>query len=672
MIRQELKELYLDKRISNISYQLSKQLSEFETGDLNKELSALVTSVVATALEQGNVCVDLKKLHSLNGKKLTDLIPDCVEDDSLSREKVVSLSCVCESSDVIDKPLVIFGDLLYLNRSYSDEVAVSLLFGDNKLVDVDLKAAQATLSDLFNRPYSYLLDAILDGKKDLDTCYDILNVHCRDGLNDSKISSILDNAKSLGDLKALDELIPSKSIIDWQKVAVSTALVNRVAIISGGPGTGKTTTVCKLLAALIQLSLSGNDSKIAPIIKIAAPTGKAAARLTESISNTLASIDLDESVKKAIPTESSTLHRLLGATYGKSDYRFNKNNKLNLDILVVDEASMVDLKMMSRVSAALPTHARLILLGDKDQLSSVDAGSVLGDICDFYDQGQSDLLISQINEMTGFSLPQTGEPQSVADKICILQKSYRFHANSGIGVLAKNVNLGYFNKAISTFDLEFDDIQFHELNEANYSMLLSEITNAYHPYLEAVVRGDIQEALNCFNKSRLLCAVRKGDFGTEKNNQNIENLLTKQQKITPSHQAIWYSGRPIMITRNDYGLGLHNGDIGITMLDTDGSMKVYFEMQDGTVKGFLTSRIPDHELAYCMTTHKSQGSEFEHTYILMPPNQTQVSTRELIYTGITRAKKKLSLFLTKESFINSIKTKTLRNSGLKLHLKKEM
>lgn len=662
-------ELHRDGNISDVSYQLGINLAQYEDREQDKQLCALITACLVSAMEQGNVCINITDIPEigLTGKvKIAELYG--VNLPSFTPEQVLSIKCISEPNSRKNTPFILDEDLLYTKRSYNDETIVSRAFGGSGLVDVDVEKCNKTLSRLFNRPYEHLWKALQNNANSpLETCFDTMNVIDKKSIDVERTLSVLRNAKQSNDLQQLDDLIPDTAILDWQKVAVATALVNRFSIISGGPGTGKTTTVCKLLAALCMLS---GDS-VYPVIKIAAPTGKAAARLTESITQTVGGLGLDEQTLSAIPTESSTIHRLLGATYGKSDYRFNKNNKLNVDILVVDEASMVDLSMMAKIVQALPDHARLILLGDKDQLSSVDAGSVLGDICSFNESGQGKELITIVNNLTNFLVPSLGSAGGVADKICILKKSYRFHSKSGIGVLANAVNKGYFNKASSALeDGMHDDIHFTNLDDQTYPNLITQICQSYEDFINHANNSDPELALASFSKARLLCAVRDTDFGVKKNNLVIEKTLVRDKKIDDPKQGIWYVGRPIMIIRNDYGLGLHNGDVGITMHDSDGTLKVFFEMQDGSIKGFLTSRIPDHELAYCMTIHKSQGSEFDHTYILVPPTRSKVLTRELIYTAITRAKKQLTLYATQESFTHSIKSTTTRHSGLKKQLEK--
>lgn len=387
--------------------------------------------------------------------------------------------------------------------------------------------------------------------------------------------------------------------------------------------------------------------------------------MTESIGQAVQSIGLAPEVKEAIPTDASTLHRLLGYIPNQVDFRHNKSNPLHLDVLVVDEASMVDLPMMARLLDAVPEHARVILLGDKDQLASVEAGAVLGDICQFTKMGYSQNQAQQLSQLTGFNLSAQLHNNAVADSLCMLQKSYRFDARSGIGQLAKAINEGSKFKVEAVWAKGFSDIRFHDLSNDSYNAMITMMVNGYRSYLGHIHAGDKPEiVLKAFSKIQLLCAMREGDFGVVGLNQRIEKALKKSDLI-PHGDEIWYSGRPVMVTQNDYGVGLYNGDIGIAMSDPiDQRLRVYFDMPDGSIRGVLPSQLPEHETVYAMTIHKSQGSEFEHTVLALPAEFSPILTRELIYTGVTRAKKKLDLFATEKVVARGVMIKTQRNSGL--------
>ncbi|CAI0963619.1 Exodeoxyribonuclease V alpha chain [Serratia proteamaculans] len=452
---------------------------------------------------------------------------------------------------------------------------------------------------------------------------------------------------------------------DWQKIAAAVAATRRIAVISGGPGTGKTTTVAKLLAALVQLA-EGRRLRI----QLAAPTGKAAARLTESLGSAGKQLALTPEQRALFPTEASTLHRLLGAQPNSQRMRYHSGNRLHLDVLVVDEASMVDLPMMARLIAALPAQARVIFLGDRDQLASVEAGAVLGDICRFAEQGYSVARAEQLSRLTGCLLKgESAQAEAaVRDSLCLLRKSYRFDANSGIGQLASAVNTGNGKLALAALDGRFSDVSGYPLAETqDYQALLDACVTGYRDYLQQVVAGaDAVAVLAAFGRFQVLCALREGPFGIAGLNERIETGLQRAGLIQrkPGAAGRWYSGRPVMIGRNDSALGLFNGDIGIALRDETGELRVHFQLPDGSIKSVQPSRLPAHETAYAMTVHKSQGSEFDHTVLVLPNHFLPVLTRELVYTAITRARRQLSLYAIDAVLMRAIRTPTQRRSGL--------
>ncbi|EOI7398035.1 exodeoxyribonuclease V subunit alpha [Yersinia enterocolitica] len=469
----------------------------------------------------------------------------------------------------------------------------------------------------------------------------------------------------------LDRLFgPAENEVDWQKVAAAVAATRRISVISGGPGTGKTTTVAKLLTALIQLS-QGQRLRI----QLAAPTGKAAARLTESLGNAIRQLSLTDDERKLFPDQASTLHRLLGAQPNSQRLRYHRGNPLNLDVLVVDEASMVDLPMMARLIAALPTKAQVIFLGDRDQLASVEAGAVLGDICRFAELGYSEPRAKQLSRLTGCILVGNipiGEVEAdavnVRDSLCLLRKSYRFDEKSGIGQLALAVNAGRYRDALTVFNGTYSDIERFSLTDPDdYQVLLEDCAAGYQHYLELAAAGaDAVDVLAAFGRYQLLCALRAGPFGVSGLNERIEQLLHRKRLIerTPGSSGRWYVGRPVMIGLNDSTLGLFNGDIGIALPDPEGELRVHFQLPDGNIKSVQPSRLPSHETAYAMTVHKSQGSEFEHTALVLPNTFMPVLTRELVYTAITRARQRLTLYCSDTVLSHAIRTPTLRVSGL--------
>ncbi|OEF25875.1 exodeoxyribonuclease V subunit alpha [Vibrio rumoiensis] len=676
----------------------------------------------------GHICIDVNKvsIHEMLSLKYWLKIHSKWSDKyatTLMQWQQLDWKAICLKSDLVAnangstaQPLVLDGDRVYMTRYWHYEMKVAAGFLQRAkpvLYSSDKKQAMRnTLDRLFAREYSYLWMAL--SQIDLDNIQDrrramceSLDVEITDNLNWTEIDNALASARCVNDLALLDSLVPMSACLNWQKVAAAVALTRQFSVISGGPGTGKTTTVAKLLAALVTQS---QDEATTPIIKLVAPTGKAAARLTESIGLAIDQLPVDPNIKAKMPRQSSTIHKLLGARANTVQLKHNRLNPLHVDILVVDEASMVDLPMMHRLLDALPKHARLILLGDKDQLASVEAGAILGDICSLSQTEYQAEYAKQLIDITGFqSFQSSTKSNDIADSLCMLRKSYRFHARSGIGKLAKAINEGDVAQVSATWLQGFNDIHLHPLIAPNLQTpqeletaqaeLLGLMVEGYRPYCETIrliksalsqfhaeqAQADLfadidveplskaqmeekaKQVLKAFSQTRLLCAVREGEHGVEGMNRAIEHALTQKKHISPKPGELWYEGRPIMISHNDSALGLHNGDIGICLSDLseeDPRSRVYFEMPDGRIKGVLPSRVPQHETAFAMTIHKSQGSEFAHTVLLLPPKMNRILTRELIYTGVTRAKSRLDLFANPHVLAQGVSIKTLRTSGL--------
>ncbi|MBF0476756.1 MAG: exodeoxyribonuclease V subunit alpha [Deltaproteobacteria bacterium] len=476
----------------------------------------------------------------------------------------------------------------------------------------------------------------------------------------------------------LARLFPTQgSEVDLQKVAAFAAVSKKFCVISGGPGTGKTTTVAKILALLVESSAK-KDLRPA----LAAPTGKAAARLQEAIKLAKQHLNCSDQVKQAIPETASTLHRLLGSLPGSPFFRHNESNLLHLDVLVVDEASMVDLALMSKLLQALHPDTRLILLGDKDQLSSVEAGAVLGEICGCGEPERfSQSFAAAYREICGCRLDRTSSPEVVGqrsqDCIIQLQKSYRFAEDSGIAVVSRAVGNNDADTVVAAFkegkypDLVWADLQ---AGEALPQIVKLDIVKGYRGYLEEVKRlrsqamadstRNLQKIFNLFDEFRILCAVREGPYGVAGLNLLTETLLEEAGLLRRDNK--WYSGRPALIRRNDYNLGLFNGDVGIYLPDmvAGSDSRAVFPGSQGAFRLFHPLRLPVLETVFAMTVHQSQGSEFDEILLILPDQDSPVLTRELLYTAITRARRKVTLWSSEHVLRLAMARATERISGL--------
>ncbi|HIJ56178.1 MAG TPA: exodeoxyribonuclease V subunit alpha [Deltaproteobacteria bacterium] len=454
-----------------------------------------------------------------------------------------------------------------------------------------------------------------------------------------------------------------------QKIAALVAVLNQFSIISGGPGTGKTFAVAKILALLLEQS---------PLrIALAAPTGKAAARLTESIEAAKRILNTSDTVLSQIPSEALTIHRLLKSIYGTPYFHHNAENLLPFDVVVVDEASMVDLALISKLIQAIPPEARLILIGDKDQLASVEAGSVLGDFCDRdriheFSEPFRNTVIQITGEPFETAKAEDGRITFLKDNIAILMKSYRFNLSSGIGGFSRAVNAGDVESSIGLLEKQKDtSLEWRPVANTDqlHRLLRTLVLDDYNDYLES---KDPLETIQRFNGTQFICALNRGPYGVIEINRFIEQVLRKAGRIFYDyhHPEPWYDKRPIMITRNDYELGLYNGDIGITLSGRetdDPGLYVYFPgagTGDG-LKAFNPHRLPEHETVYAMTVHKSQGSEFDHVILVLPDKNSPVLTRELIYTAVTRARKRVSILGSETVLRWAISRKIRRTSGLR-------
>jgi len=525
--------------------------------------------------------------------------------------------------------------------------------------------------------------------------------------------------------------------IDWQKVAVANAINKNFSVIAGGPGTGKTYTVTKLLAALVMLHQESKKeeaslgSSLSSSLKIAlvAPTGKAAQRLSESIVDAVTGFNdlIDAEVLAAIPTQAQTIHRLLGVLHNSPNFKHHEENKLDYDIVLIDEVSMVDLPLMTRVFRALKPNAKVILLGDADQLPSVAAGSVLADIAPRPHGGFSDKNNNYLSQVCQLSTKQLCDAfsdrkiDSEADEqsdekighsthydyLTFLVKSRRFDGQGGIGLLANSVING---DTTTSWQLlyqsqlaEAHSNQVEDKKNAQLSMAQGELTHWLAPLVKQYYQPietctDVKEAFALLAQFRVLCATRQGEYGVEQVNELIKGYLGKNIAPYQQRQQPLYHGQPIMINENDYRLGLYNGDIGIIwrVVDQEGKTHLMACFEDNSdkkdntggqsvekgpaalhcIRQILPSRLPNFESVYAMTIHKTQGSEFVHVALVISSTQnnqqgkqgrgSKLLSRELLYTGITRAKKQLTIAANQSIWQQGVRAKVQRHSGLRL------
>jgi exodeoxyribonuclease V alpha subunit len=588
----------------------------------------LASALVSRAVGQGNVCLDLREYA---GKSLIEVEPDPMPSSDPPQQKQREIRCPrfdrwlaeLQGSSAVGKPgeirpLVLDArGRLYLQRYWSYESTLASRISElaaEEIKDVDLRKLERDLDRLFPQ-----------------------------------------NAKGEA---------------DYQKLAALTAALRRFCVISGGPGTGKTWVVSKILEVLAEQNLRASPRR-GLTVALTAPTGKAAARLAAAVGRNLP-VSLLE--RTAMRWEGGTIHRLLGRLAAGKGY--------HLDVLIVDEASMADLGLMARLMEAVPEEARIIWLGDKDQLSSVEAGAVLGDVCAGSDSRSTDFEI-KATRLTG---RRPGERQghqgraqkhasdkstaqsTLRDCIVLLEKSYRFGAKSTIASVSRAINRGLADRTVQLMR-RAPQSEFQWLEPDEYSpssrwprSLVSRIVKGFGDYAQA---RSPEEAFERLAQFRVLCALRRGPFGVEAINRAIEGWLEHEGLINTYQR--WYRGRPVLITRNDYRTGLFNGDVGIVLPapGVESSQAVFFQDIEGGIKAIRPSMLPEHETVYAMTVHKSQGSEFEEVLLLLPQSHTRVMTRELLYTGITRAIRRIEVWGSETVIREAIASPIERSSGLR-------
>jgi len=449
------------------------------------------------------------------------------------------------------------------------------------------------------------------------------------------------------------------SVPDWQTAAVITGLLHNFTIITGGPGTGKTTTVARILSVLYTLYPGLN-------VALAAPTGKAAARMAESLRHAAgnATPALKEKFAGLSP---STIHRLLKPVMGTPYFQYNAASPLTADVVIVDECSMIDVALFAKLLDAVGPHTRIILLGDKDQLASVEAGSLFGDLCEAQEalnlfSPQRFGFINSFIPAENRKIPPEHQAESghpLFQHLVELRHSHRFDSNKGIGRLSAAVIQNdipiikqFFGTAVTgeiETDTDYSQDKFHRFIEG---------------YADFIREPDIRQALRKLNRQRVLCAIRQGNQGLYAVNRSIERFLHEKDLV--SINTGFYENRPVMLSRNYYEFGLFNGDTGIIRKDPEtGSLAAWFEDSTGELKSVLPGYLGDMETAFAMTIHKSQGSEFDHVMLILPLHgDMHLLTRELLYTGITRAKKSVLIQSQEAAFLEAAARRVERASGI--------
>jgi exodeoxyribonuclease V alpha subunit len=593
----------------NIDLHFARFISELDAS-ASGPLVHLAAACASHALQNGHVCADLALFPEVfpSDGPLTERISD-YPDLSIWIESLRKSPVVGAGNEY--RPLILENSRLYLHRywNYEKELANAIMKKSVGITTIDSTNLETSISELFPA----------------------------EGPNISG---------------------------EWQKIAAITSLIKNLSIISGGPGTGKTSTVIKILSLVI------DQYKNRPChVALAAPTGKAAERLCQALQNADFMGKRMSLLKNLVIQTPSTIHRLLGVLPNSPYFKYNSDNPLPYDILVVDEASMIDCALMAKLFSALKPGSKIIVLGDKDQLASVEAGAIMGDICDAYASRHKRTPgfcaeISKISE--NYGLLSDKNETGLSDCIVELKKNYRFAENSGIGVVSDAIKKGNSNEAWRILcSNTFSDLSLHSLPESEGlpQRLYRNVVDNFTAYL---TEKDPGQALSLFEEFRVLCTVRKGPFSVGAVNAVIERLLKVTGHIRPD--SPWYAGRPIMVLSNDYNLNLFNGDIGIVMPAPafSNELRAFFPGEaPGNVRSFLPQRLPAVETIFAMTVHKAQGSQFDHVLLMLPQNFSPILSRELLYTGITRAHKSCDIWCNKEVFIKSVERKISRMSGLR-------
>ena len=640
---------------------------------------------LSASLRDGHSCLPLNEVA---GKRLftdsnnsNDLTPQgfLFADLTTITELLAELPLANSHSKDDDQPqpIVLSHERLYLRRYYQFEEELKQVVRSRRSIAGTFVESDISHSEIANEGHN---EAHNEERNDTGNIKNI-------------IATLFPDLAAQSNLQANDI---QTNEIDWQAVAVANAINKDFAIIAGGPGTGKTYTVTKLLAALLMLAKAKSAGNfIVPNISLVAPTGKAAQRLSESITKAVADFrgSIDDKILDLIPESAKTIHRLLGVIPEQVNFRHHQENKLDIDILLIDEVSMVDLPMMTRIFRALPTRTKVILLGDADQLPSVAVGSVLADFAPRPHVGFSALNHQYLSQVTGYqSLTKDDSANtsntsntsnshynqySASDCVTFLLKSRRFDGEGGIGIIANLVINGQYQESWQLLK-QNETLESSPQNEplaknkqltllsGNIETWLTPLVEQYYVPLSQCKKAE--DAFALLAKFRILSSTRKGPQGVESLNALVIDILRNKGVIGfnrfESNNPL-YAAQPIMINENDYRLGVYNGDIGVLWRNSEGHLMAVFEDATDGYNWILPSRLPKFETVYAMTIHKTQGSEFEHVAMVLPEQKdNRLLSRELLYTGITRAKQHLSIASSQSVWQSGVSQQVSRFSGL--------
>lgn len=584
-----------------------QQFAEYFGTDVLKPYTYLLSKKLA----DGHICLPVNPLQQED----TGLLPEPYK-ASISNAHALQQSALVGNQHQLNKPFVLYNNNLYLQRYFNYETI--LLNRINQLVQAE--------KEQYER----------------------------------RVQVLQQNQKLTKDLFASASEAGTKAQLetDWQLVAAINAVINNFTIITGGPGTGKTTTVAKILALLFQ---ANPGLKVA----LAAPTGKAAARMADSLKN--AKLNVPEAISRQFAQlEPSTIHRLLKTTFGALHFKHNSTNPIDADVVIVDESSMIDVALFAKLLDAIGDNTRLILLGDKDQLASVEAGSLFGDLCqalpnlNMFSQQRASLINQLTSQSATLSsthiLKEIHHP--LFEHIVELRHSHRFSDEKGIGKFSKAI-IQNDSAALETFFVLNNDEQV-KLDERYSEEVFNDFVDQYAAYIK---EKDLSAAFTKLNSLRVLCAIREGAQGLYAINKKIEDRLLHLKLLRRTGE--FYEHRPIIVNSNNYELGLFNGDTGIIRTNEKGVAMAWFQDGDGQLKSVLPGYIAQADTVFAMTIHKSQGSEFKQVLLVLPDREeNELFTRELLYTAVTRARETAIIQARKSLFLSATAARVKRASGI--------